>query len=78
MLKYFLLLLLAIPCLASEPKFHFMDCVKIKTGFYKNCSGAIQSWDGFNRYVVQSYDCRGGDMNAQFYENDLESSKGCV
>ena len=41
MLKYFLLLLLAIPSLASEPKFHFGDCVRVEKGFYKDFSGQV-------------------------------------
>lgn len=72
-----MLLLLAIPCFASEPKFHFMDCVRVTRGFYRSCTGTIESWNGSNKYNIQSNDCRGESIYAQLEENDLELSKGC-
>ena len=77
MLKYFVLLLIASTCLASGPKFHFMDCVKITSGFYKNCKGKVTQFYGVNSYEVSVSDCKGASFYSNFDEVDLKSAKGC-
>jgi len=80
MLKYSFLILISLTCLASEPKFHFMDCVKITKGFYRGCVGKVGLYfDGKtaepNYYEVQVEDCKGGAFYANFIENELKECK---
>ena len=77
MLKYFVLLLIASTCLASEPRFHFMDCVKIKSGFYEGCKGTVEEFDG-KYYSVQIDDCRGSGVYIESEETNLKPAKGCA
>lgn len=78
MLKYFVLLLMASICLASEPKFHFMDCVKIKSGFYEGCKGKVTQFYGVESYEVAVNNCKGTSFYSNFNETDLKLTKGCA
>lgn len=74
MLKYFVLFI-ALTCLASDPKFHYMECVKISKGFYGGCKGKVVSFyisDGNYKYETQVEDCRGGSFTESFREYELE------
>ncbi len=77
MLKYFILLLIAFTCLASEPKFHFKDCVKITSGFYKGCRGTVEEFYGVDTYQVTIGNCRGSSFYGIFNEDLLQLTKGC-
>lgn len=79
--KYMFLLLISLTCMASEPKFRYMDCVRIKEGFYKDCRGKVINYypaNGNNSkvpmYEVSVDDCKGGSLIADFFEDEL---KGC-
>ena len=75
MLKYFIFLFMALTCLASEPKFHYMDCVQIVKGFYKDCTGNVTSYDEDNSsYTVEIDACKSGRTTLEVSETDL---KGC-
>lgn len=79
MLKYLLILLLTIPCLASqekEPKFHFEDCVKVKRGFYKDCYGKVEQFY-YGSYTVD-VDCKDTRFSFDFQEDNLQLAKGCT
>jgi hypothetical protein len=80
MLKYFALFLISLSCFASEPKFHYMDCVKVVQGFYRGCKGKVTDYMGGNNseapsYVVDFDDCKGHPLTQDFYENELEACK---
>lgn len=82
MLKYIVLFLMALTCTASEPKFHFMDCVKILNGFYKNCKGNVVSHSNqgaitqlYSIYGVEVDDCKGNSFTSTFDEDQLEGCK---
>lgn len=75
MIKYSILLMLSLTCLASEPKFHYMQCVKIVKGFYSGCRGQAVSIDynsGDVTYDVHSDDCKGNTFLQTFHEDELE------
>jgi hypothetical protein len=79
MLKYFALIFISLTCLASEPKFHYMDCVKIIDGFYTGCKGHVVSYrsstaEGPN-YNVDVEDCKGQGFFDYFDEDQLEACK---
>jgi hypothetical protein len=78
------LILISLSCMASEPKFHFRDCVKVTKGFYRGCVGAVENYNGKNRdgentYGVGSNDCNGEQFYEFFKESDLKllPIKGC-
>jgi hypothetical protein len=80
MFKYLALLLISLTCLASEPKFKFMDCVRIVKGFYKDCKGDVTSyspggpsWEAW--YEVHVEDCKGQGFFYNFDEDELEGCK---
>ena len=82
MLKYFALLLISFTCVASEPKFHFMDCVNITQGFYGGCKGSVTSFIRGNNsdgpsYIVEVDSCKGKSQSFSdiFDQNDLEACK---
>lgn len=80
MLKYLVLFLISLTCLASDPKFHFMDCVKISRGFYKGCKGNVTSYylsADANKpvYGVDITNCRGETFSSDFEEEQLEGCK---
>lgn len=86
MRKFFILFLVVLPCLASEPKFHYMDCVKVAKGFYKGCKGKVVSYIARfctingqgtdpNSYSVDVEDCRGGNFVQDFNEDELRGCK---
>ena len=79
--KFLILFLLVLPCLASEPKFHYMDCVKVIQGFYEGCTGNVISYniysDKDSSYTVGVDTCNGKDAGGlvqDFKEGEL---KGC-
>jgi hypothetical protein len=77
-----LLLLLSIPAQATEPKFHFKDCVSIQSGFYKGCHGLVQAilhqadvlltHDIYDVNVV----CKSESIFQTFKESELKLSPG--
>jgi hypothetical protein len=78
-MKFLLLLLISLTCLASEPKFHFQDCVEITHGFYQGCKGTVEDMQSdSSSYAIKAEDCRGGNFYDWFKESDLKLSKGCV
>lgn len=76
-MKYLFLVVLPIVCIASEPRFHFKDCVKVVKGFYRNCLGTVEDMNGNDHYYVNVQDCRGAGFTTVFNENELALSKGC-
>ena len=77
MLKYFVLLLIASTCFAYEQKFHFMDCVKVNKGFYKDCKGKVTQFYGIDMYEVAINNCKSESFYGNFEEDQLELAKGC-
>lgn len=74
------LILISLSCMASEPKFHFRDCVKVLHGFYRGCVGVVENQDGgTGSYGVGGNDCNGDSFYSFFEEKDLEllPIKGC-
>jgi len=59
----------------KEPKFKFMECVVVTSGFFEGCKGIVKS------YINGSYDvdltCHGQGVFASFKEESLKSAKGC-
>lgn len=76
-MKKFTLLFLPVICLAGEPKFHYMDCVKVTNGFYRGCKGRVQRLEEVSNYEVYISDCRENSTIVTFEEKDLELSNGC-
>jgi hypothetical protein len=80
MYKYlFLLMFLSLPILAAEPKFHFKDQVKIIKGFYRGCTGTVDSFEEPNYYYVSMEACGGDSIMGEvdkFNEDDLQLIKG--
>jgi hypothetical protein len=70
MFKYAVILFLTLPCIASEPKFHFGDCVKIRKGFFKGCRGHASMYVS-GKYEVDG-ECGFGSFHETFEENELE------
>jgi hypothetical protein len=58
---------------ASEPKFHYGDCVKIAKGFFKGCKGHTTLYTS-GKYDVDG-DCKFGSFHETFEENELERCK---
>ena len=82
MRKFLILLLLAFPCLASEPKFHYMDCVKVIQGFYEGCTGNVISYNTYSdktdsTYTVSVDECNGNDANGLVQDFKEDELKGC-
>ena len=80
MLKYFVLLLISLTVYAAEPKFHFMDCVKITKGFYEGCKGNVIGYTPGSgsyqpHYMVEVNNCKGKDLTADFDDDQLEGCK---
>jgi hypothetical protein len=80
MFKYSILLLISLTTLAGEPKFHFMDCVRITEGFYKGCKGNVKNYLSGSATTEPSYtvsvdDCKNNSFYDDFYENQLEACK---
>jgi hypothetical protein len=80
MLKYFALFLISLTCVAGEPKFHFKDCVKVVSGFYKDCKGKVDAYNPGSGsvepyYEVDIEDCKGSGFYADFDEDQLEACK---
>lgn len=75
-MKILYLLFLPIICLASEPKFHFGECVKVTTGFYKDCVGRVVRMEGQQHFEINGY-CNDASFFESFDEKDLKLSKGC-
>jgi hypothetical protein len=79
--KFIFLLLIALPALAAEPKFHFQDCVIIVGGFYGNCHGTVQALrngvgNAYDLYDV-SLSCKNGmNTSATFKEYELKPYPG--
>jgi hypothetical protein len=80
-----LLLLISITCLASEPQFHFKDCVKITHGFYLGCQGTVERFTDLGllgrsnkSYSVQLEDCKGSQAYVELDEKEMKLSSGCV
>jgi hypothetical protein len=66
--------------MASEPKFHFRDCVKVTRGFYRGCYGVVENQDGGDDfYGVDGNDYKGNSFYGFFRESDLKllPIKGC-
>lgn len=76
-MKTILFIFLSLSCLASEPKFHFRDCVSIKNGFYSGCKGTVLKLETDGYYEVNVDDCKGYGFYDTFNEKDLEPAKGC-
>ena len=78
MKKYiFLLTLISLTCIAAEPKFHFRDCVKVVSGFYKGCSGfTIETLDTMGEYEVILW-CKEYKFKEFFKEKDLKPANDC-
>lgn len=81
-------LLLSVICNADSPKFHFMECVKVVSGFFAGCKGNVKSYsaesfgtkpgtyNGPNStYQVEVTDCKGQSFFEYFKESELESCK---
>lgn len=80
MLKYMFLFLISLTCLASTPKFHYMDCVKVNSGFYEGCKGNVINYypghdSSKSSYSVDITDCKGQAFFADFDEDELEGCK---
>lgn len=76
-------LLLLAPFLLAvvAPKFHFMDCVVVKNGFYEGNKGNVRSFyfndkTRQNSYEVVSDNAKGQTFVEQFDESDLASCFG--
>ena len=75
MIKYLFLLMISLTSIASEPKFHYMECVKITQGFYKECTGNAVSIDysaDGTTYDVEMQNCKGHFFRQTFHEFELE------
>ena len=75
-MKYLTLLLLSTLCFAAEPRFHFMDCVKVTKGFYEGCKGNVTDYNN-GYYHISSDDCKGKSFFDSLPEYSLEPAKGC-
>jgi len=80
MFKYAFLLLISLTCLASQPKFHYLDCVRINDGFYKGCTGKVTEFYPSSSYKAATYsvsveECKGQGFFYDFYETELEGCK---
>lgn len=78
-MKILLFLFISLTCLASEPRFHFKDCVEITQGFYQGCKGTVEDMQSdSSEYGIKAEDCRGGNFYDWFKENELKPAKGCT
>lgn len=81
MKKLIFVLFLSLSCSASEPKFHFKDCVKVNKGFYRDCKGTVEelitTMGPDVLYTVNVEDCKGSGFYNNFSEEDLTLSTGC-
>ena len=71
---------MALTCVASEPKFHYMDCVNIIEGFYRGCKGNVVAYYSGNNsdgpsYAVEVEDCKNQMFTRDFDEKSLEGCK---
>jgi len=76
-MKTLFLLFISLTCLASEPRFHFQDCVEIIHGFYQGCKGTVQDMEDGVMYGVKA-ECKGASLYVRVKEKDLKSAKGCT
>lgn len=77
--KTIFLILLSLQCSASEPKFHFHECVQVKSGFYRGCKGIVDVYfEGGGEYKP-SYNlelkCKGEELSKSFDEDNLKRCK---
>jgi hypothetical protein len=79
-------ILLSTIVFAAEPKFHFQDCVKVKSGFYKGCKGHVIAFYGYTGVVTKNFyseydvsidSCLGKSLQERFNEEMLIKSNGC-
>jgi hypothetical protein len=76
MKKIYLLLMISTSCIASEPKYHLNDCVKVIEGFYRDCNGTVEAYIPPDKYEVVIV-CKNHILPLQFRETDLVPSKSC-
>jgi len=69
--KVFLLMFLALPCFAKEPKFHFGDAVEVTKGFYKGCCGEVRVFNQPTSYIVE-LNCSSVTISEDFDESELK------
>ena len=74
-MRKFIFVFLSLSCFASEPKYHFKDCVEVVGGFYGGCKGTVQEYTGLHYGV--GIDCKNEEFYGYFKEEDLKSSTGC-
>jgi len=76
MFKYLFLIFTSGICMASEPKLHYMDCVKIIEGFYKDCHGKVTDYYPADQvYTVNVQNCKGSGFTHEFDASRLEACK---
>ena len=75
-MKKLFILFLPIFCFASEPKFHFEDCVKVTKGFYQGCKGRITGLSDPDKYYVTG-ECKIYRFSDTIKESDLTAANGC-
>jgi len=73
------IILVSMPVLAEERYYHYMDCVKVVSGFFEGCKGKTVSW----RYVGEvtysvELQCKGHSTIESFISLDLRPAKGCL
>lgn len=74
------LLFVSVIAFAREPKFHYKDCVVVKSGFYRNCEGIVDSVfqsDNEDIYYVDLDSCNGNSTihSDNFKESQLDFCK---
>jgi len=75
-----LLLLLSTTALATEPDFHYQDCVRIVSGFYKGCKGKVDRLEAEDPADVQyriDLFCKGRNPSEEFKPKQLTPAKDC-
>lgn len=55
--------------------FHFMDCVIVKSGFYKDCYGEVKDYNKVDKTYLLSSMCNGDNFDAYFKESELKACK---
>ena len=71
------LVFLPLISIAKEPKYHYKDCVKVTSGFYKGCRGYTESYIEPDTYIVTA-DCGAMEsVDITINEKQLEPNKSC-
>jgi hypothetical protein len=67
---------------AAEPRFHYLDCVNVVSGFYKGCHGLVKTVnqnDNFPKYDTYDVElsCKSNEgMLQQVRDGDLQAAPG--